>query len=88
MPFTFMELGIVLTLVFFLLTGIVCYYCWSSLGKIIRIKEAEGNNKGAYKDLTLEKVAGLIYGENMCTFLEVITGIFAYGTCIGYAIFI
>ena len=88
MPFAYMELGIILTTSFYLLTGVVCYYCWSILGEVIRKKEKEGNNEGEYKDLTLERVAGLIYGNNMCTFLEIITAAFSYGTCVGYAIFI
>jgi hypothetical protein len=83
-----MELGIILTLVLFFLTGLACYFCWSNLGKIIRLKEKEGHNEGIYKDLTLERVAGVVYNEYVCNFLEIITSIFAIGTCIGYSVFI
>ncbi|KAL4439533.1 hypothetical protein ABPG74_003935 [Tetrahymena malaccensis] len=88
MPYGFMTCGVVLSTLFMIITGIICYYCWSILGRIIRQKEAEGGNQGAYKDLTLERVAGLIFGDRIRVLLEVITLIFIYGTCIGYTIFI
>jgi proton-coupled amino acid transporter len=36
MPYVFKELGIILSLIVYLLTGVICYYCWSVLGRIIR----------------------------------------------------
>lgn len=71
-----------------IVTGLVCYFCWLILSKVICFQEGLDRRDLNNQNLTLEKVAGILFTNNTKIFLEVITMIYAYGTCLGYCIFI
>lgn len=88
MPYVFSQCGIVLSIVFMGAMGIVAFYCWNQLCRIIRILEQSGIKYENQTQLTLETATGLILGENYKIASIIITLIFIYGSSVGYCIFI
>ncbi|KAL4434769.1 hypothetical protein ABPG74_017189 [Tetrahymena malaccensis] len=87
-PSVFKSCGIILSIIMMILFGLSCYFCWLILSKVICFQESLNRKDPNNQNLTLERAAGILFNKKVKIFLEVITMIYAYGTAIGYCIFV